>query len=274
MQDGREELLSQVFHISVGNMMQSLSANLDNSYSVQVARRPSLPGDPRRINSDPVVQQTSGAVPRFVTMSQSVVPPVATSSTVTEVPGQPMAIMTGALESVTQKVHAGIIHSVGNTTSSANKQIEQLVKQKHVLEVTASVMDSKPQIMSTVTQPATLKAVAEHVVLLATQKVEVDHSTAAAISSFSTGIPQSTAPPPPLITEISAATESAVAQAVEITGPLSSEIDVMKTAGSLLEHQRALQDLDIIPVSVASYSMIPAANQGQPIMSQIHMNTF
>jgi len=42
------------------------------------------------------------------------------------------------------------------------------------------------------------------------------------------------------VQDVSAATLSAVAQAVDIVGPLSSEVDVMMTASSLLSHQAGI----------------------------------
>jgi hypothetical protein len=42
------------------------------------------------------------------------------------------------------------------------------------------------------------------------------------------------------VQDVSAATLSAVAQAVDIVGPLSSELDVMMTASSLLSHQASI----------------------------------
>ncbi|TDL21587.1 hypothetical protein BD410DRAFT_771531, partial [Rickenella mellea] len=59
IQDGREEMLVQTFHINIAPMSGS-----DTSFAA--SRRPSLTNDPRRVNSDSVLPQASGTVPRFV----------------------------------------------------------------------------------------------------------------------------------------------------------------------------------------------------------------
>ncbi|TDL23558.1 hypothetical protein BD410DRAFT_768888 [Rickenella mellea] len=59
MQDGREEVLVQTFHINIEPMSGSET-------SFATSRRQSLTNEPRRVYSDSVLPQTSGTVPRFV----------------------------------------------------------------------------------------------------------------------------------------------------------------------------------------------------------------
>jgi hypothetical protein len=76
--------------------------------------------------------------------------------------------------------------------------------------------------------------------LQAARQVAADRS-AIATAHISVGL----LPPPTgaagqvTVNEVSVATQSAVAQAVELTGPLSSEVDVLITASSLLQAQQA-----------------------------------
>jgi len=58
------------------------------------------------------------------------------------------------------------------------------------------------------------------------------------------------------VQDVSAATLSAVAQAVDIVGPLSSEVDVMMTASSLLSHQAAI--VSPVPGTVSMSGPLPA----------------
>jgi len=106
---------------------------------------------------------------------------------------------------------------------------------------------------SAITQPSSvLAAAAQQVVLQAARQVAADRSAIAA-AQISAGLP-----PPPVgtasqvtVNEVSVATQSAVAQAVELTGPLSSEVDVLMTASSLL-HAQQVQSQAQVQVQVPS----------------------
>jgi hypothetical protein len=58
------------------------------------------------------------------------------------------------------------------------------------------------------------------------------------------------------VQDVSAATLSAVAQAVDLVGPLSSEVDVMMTASSLLSHQASI--VSPAPSAVSMSGPLPA----------------
>ena len=119
----------------------------------------------------------------------------------------------------------------------AGPELQALAKQQHVLTVTAQAFNTKgssdlPE--GQATQSNALAAAAQLVVLSAARQVAADR-TVAAVSS---GIPADQAPAPQVtVKEVSVATQSAVAQAVEMVGPLSSEVDVLMTAKSLLQQQ-------------------------------------
>ena len=59
------------------------------------------------------------------------------------------------------------------------------------------------------------------------------------------------------VQDVSAATLSAVAQAVDIVGPLSSEVDVMMTASSLLSHQAQASIVSPAPGTVPMSGPLP-----------------
>ncbi|THG98647.1 hypothetical protein EW026_g3588 [Hermanssonia centrifuga] len=221
IQDGKEESLSHTVHLNIAPM-----AAVDASFTP--SRRPSLVGDlnnPRRVMSDSVLSQTTP--PRALrgqTMSQG--GPVAPDSQVVQV-------LTTAAQRVAQEAQSQVVGSPNDLTLDLNS----LAKQQHVLTVTAQAFNNKsgdPQDESSTAQSNALTAAAQQVVLQAARQVAADR-TVAAVSS---GIPN-----PVVLTsqvtvkEVSVATQSAVAQAVEMIGPLSSEVDVLMTAKSLIQQQ-------------------------------------
>jgi hypothetical protein len=100
-------------------------------------------------------------------------------------------------------------------------------------EYTGQRQDGPPQSPSSV-----LAVAAQQVVLQAARTVRADRSAAANVAAVVGGAPpsQSSASQQVTVNEVSVATQTAVAQAVEITGPLSSEVDVLMTATSLLQN--------------------------------------
>lgn len=227
VQDGVEEKLSQTFHLNVAPV-----STLDTAFSG--SRRGSLSGDahkPRRVSVDhsitpPRSLRTSGAalVPP---------PPVATHD------AQVMQVLTTAAQRVAQVAQSQVIAS-NDIATDPRPGLQALAKQQHVLTVTAQAFDQEVtgqvtgQCMDGSVQASTvLAAAAQQVVFQAARQVAADRSAVAA-SQISAGLP-----PPAAVTvnEVSVATQSAVAQAVEITGPLSSEVDVLITASSLLQQQ-------------------------------------
>lgn len=148
-----------------------------------------------------------------------------------------MQVLTTAAQRVAQEAQSQVIAS---TVSNEHfPELQALAKQQHVLTVTAQAFDQEVsgQRSDTPLQTNVLAVAAQQVVLQAARQVAADRSAAVACQ-ISAGL----LPPPPAATqvtvnEVSVATQSAVAQAVEITGPLSSEVDVLITASSLLQQQ-------------------------------------
>ncbi|KAG2158240.1 uncharacterized protein EDB93DRAFT_1238030 [Suillus bovinus] len=228
VQDGQEELLTQTFHLNIVPV-----SNLDTSFSA--SRRGSMNGEmhkPRRVTSDSTVPQASPR-PLRSQPSSGLVSPVATRD------AQVIQVLTSAAQRVAQEAQSQIISSA--TPGEPGPELQALAKQQHVLTITAQAFDQEVtgQQRSEIGPQATtvLAAAAQQVVFQAARQVVADRSAAVA-NQISAGF----TPPPDAATqvtvnEVSVATQSAVAQAVEITGPLSNEVDVLMTASSLLQQQ-------------------------------------
>lgn len=162
-----------------------------------------------------------------------------------------MQVLTAAAQRVAQEAQSQVISSLPNEPVHG---LQALAKQQHVLTLTAQAFDQEVtgQRPEGTQQSNILAVAAQQVVFQAARQVVADRSAAAAIS-ISVGLTP-TQPPSSQITvnEVSVATQTAVAQAVEITGPLSSEVDVLMTASSLLEqHARAP------PTSIPHAHLVP-----------------
>jgi hypothetical protein len=153
---------------------------------------------------------------------------------------QVIQVLTSAAQRVAQEAQSQVV--AAGVPNEPGHELQALAKQQHVLTVTAQAVDETVSSQgNAITQPSSvLAAAAQQVVLQAARQVAADHSAIAA-AQISAGLP-----PPPVgsagqvtVNEVSVATQSAVAQAVELTGPLSSEVDVLMTASSLLQAQQA-----------------------------------
>ncbi|EJF65814.1 hypothetical protein BD309DRAFT_848533 [Dichomitus squalens] len=227
MQDGKEELLTHTVHITIAPM-----AAVDSTFTP--SRRPSLVGDvhnPRRILSDSIV---SGVVPAPAQRLSMRGPIAAAAAPVVAPESQVVQVLTTAAQRVAQEAQSQVVAS----PNEVGPELQALAKQQHVLTVTAQAISSKmagevPD--GAVAQSNALTAAAQQVVLQAARQVVADRNVAAVSSGFppvaASAMPQVT------VKEVSVATQSAVAQAVDMVGPLSSEVDVLMTAKSLLQQQ-------------------------------------
>ncbi|KAI0709184.1 hypothetical protein C8Q76DRAFT_101609 [Earliella scabrosa] len=228
MQDGKEELLTHTVHITIAPM-----AAVDSTFTP--SRRPSLVGDihnPRRILSDSIVSGVAQPTntQRLLRGGLGAVPPpgVAPESQVVQV-------LTTAAQRVAQEAQSQVVAS----PNEVGPELQALAKQQHVLTVTAQAISSKlagevPE--GAVAQSNALTVAAQQVVLQAARQVVADRTVAAVSSGFPHAVAASTVPAV-TVKEVSVATQSAVAQAVDMVGPLSSEVDVLMTAKSLLQQQ-------------------------------------
>lgn len=187
---------------------------------------------------------------RSATIS-SISPPVASHD------AQVIQVLTTAAQRVAQEAQSQVIASTASNEHAP--ELQALAKQQHVLTVTAQAFDQEVsgQRSDTPQQTSVLAVAAQQVVLQAARQVAADRSAAVACQ-ISAGLP----PPPPAATqvtvnEVSVATQSAVAQAVEITGPLSSEVDVLITASSLLQQQTRIPVSPSIPVFDPTQQFVP-----------------
>jgi DNA polymerase III gamma/tau subunit len=139
---------------------------------------------------------------------------------------QVMQVLTSAAQRVAEEAQSQVIGAARH--EQATPDLQALAKQQHVLTVTAQAFDegvSSQRVDGSF--PSVLAAAAQQVVFQAARQVAADRSAKAPTASQVT------------VNDVSVATQTAVAKAVEITGPLSSEVDVLMTASSLLQQSRA-----------------------------------
>ncbi|TCD68914.1 hypothetical protein EIP91_009465 [Steccherinum ochraceum] len=224
IQEGQEEMLAHTVHISIAPM-----AAVDASFTP--SRRPSLVGDihnPRRVMSDTVLPQTTPLRPLRSQSSMNPSPP----TPVTAPDSQVVQVLTTAAQRVAQEAQSQVVAS----PMEAGHELQALAKQQHVLTVTAQAFkagNDNPEGKGNGVQSNALAAAAQQVVLQAAR---------------------STPPSQQQITvkEVSVATQSAVAQAVEMVGPLSSEVDVLMTAKSLLQQQTRAPPQAVDPSQISA----------------------
>ncbi|TFY82369.1 hypothetical protein EWM64_g1641 [Hericium alpestre] len=217
--------------------------------------------DPQASRSNLPVQYTSPSLPSWLSWQDDTLsgipPPDAQSCDVTvdarpsailrpapaapaPVPSQDaqvIQVLTTAAQRVAQEAQSQVVAS--RIPSEPGPELQALAKQQHVLTVTAQAVDKtvSGQGKDAAEPSSVLAAAAQQVVLQAARQVAADHSAVAA-AQFSAGLPPTPASSSQVtVNEVSVATQSAVAQAVEIAGPLSSEVDVLMTASSLLQQQ-------------------------------------
>lgn len=155
-------------------------------------------------------------------------------------------MLTSAAQRVAQEAQSQVVAST--SPNDLGPELHSLAKQQHVLTVTAQAFNNKSSGEPPDGSSNALAAAAQQVVLQAARQVAADR-TSAAVSS---GVPPAHAVTTQVtVKEVSVATQSAVAQAVEMVGPLSSEVDVLMTAKSLLQQQTIQQQTRTPPTALA-----------------------
>ncbi len=177
-------------------------------------------------------------------------PPLAPGPTVVAPDSQVVQVLTTAAQRVAQEAQSQVVAS----PNEAGHELHSLAKQQHVLTVTAQAVNNKsigdPPAGSS-TQSNALAAAAQQVVLQAARQVAADRTVAAVSSGIAPAHAAQAVASQVTVKEVSVATQSAVAQAVEMVGPLSSEVDVLMTAKSLLQQQTrvsTIQPIQALPV--------------------------
>jgi hypothetical protein len=187
---------------------------------------------------------------------------------------QVVQVLTAAAQRVAQVAQSQVISTPA--CEPPGLELQALAKQQHVLTVTAQALDRGGLAGELPNGPTTssnmsLAAAAQHVVLSAARHVVADHSAAQVAVGIPPSPASSAAAAKVTVEEVSAATQSAVAKAVELAGPLSSEVQVLMTASSLLQYQwspleppqmpsppesRRLQQTNPMPSRSASTSVV------------------
>lgn len=191
---------------------------------------------------------------------------------------QVVQVLTTAAQRVAQEAQSQVVAaSTSPHIDVSQAELESLAKQQHVLTVTAQAFHNKsngePPVGSA-SQSNVLAAAAQQVVLQAARQVAADRTSA----TLSSGIVSSQVAANQVqvtVKEVSVATQSAVAQAVEMIGPLSSEVDVLMTAKSLLQQQTRntpLPPLAADPAQLAA-SMDPTRPHSTGVMLSIPFPT-
>lgn len=141
-----------------------------------------------------------------------------------------------------------------------------LAKQQQVLTVAAQVISSEAHdalvgraIGEQPKASSVLVQAAQAVVHQAARQVQADKTAVALLQSKSSPVAP-IMPAPVSLTDVSIATQSAVAHAVAITGSESSEVEVMLTANSLIQ-QRSRAD------SRAGHPLLPGSSASAPVVS-------
>jgi hypothetical protein len=156
---------------------------------------------------------------------------------------QVMQVLTSAAQRVAHEAHSQVIASL-SASEPPGPELQVLVKQQHVLTLTAQAFDKEvtshnQQVGSPQSLSSALARAAHQVVMQAARSVRADRLAVVGSASL-----QSIASQQVTVNEVSVATQTAVAQAVELTGPLSSEVDVLRTATSLLQQQQSRASMD------------------------------
>ncbi|KAF8498902.1 hypothetical protein JB92DRAFT_2744114, partial [Gautieria morchelliformis] len=234
MQEGKEATLSRKYFLSVN----PLSRYDPSAY--MGTRRPSLVSDRRGV-SDFVVPQTTSS---HLTSSADIVcvrrPVTRYTSQATPAPYQEaLTVVTEAIKAVSIEAHS--VQAAPNPDLEQQIQLQTfLTRQENVLTVTAHAINhalsapSHAPFDKPTNASNALARAGTDVVLCAWHKVAADHS---AVIQMATGIPAEYNSGMQEVTmqEVSSATKTAVAQAVEQTNTLTSPIDVMLTAETIIQ---------------------------------------
>ncbi|CAE6436378.1 unnamed protein product [Rhizoctonia solani] len=247
LNDSDEHILSHTFHLTIA------PSAVDPAFVK--SRRPSLAHDVRRNVSDSAV--TGGGMR---TRAGS------TSSNPSSDNHQVMQVLASAVSRVTHAAHAAQVHN-------GVDQAAALVKQQQVLGVTAQAVADEvragphPDSQGTA---SVLVAAAHSVVVGAAQLVATDRVTQATRSAVDPNVMAPTQAPIS-VTEVSVATQSAVAHAVALNGPMATEVEVMMTANALIQQQQIASTNEAFEASQATSHLLGSTPSGSvsPQLGQI-----
>lgn len=241
------------------NLTVAPTSTIDSSFSR--SRRPSLVGDPpRRSTSDSALFQAPQrsvrpSVPDCVTMF------IPVFSVRAKRPAQVLESadtrVKRVLENVAQRVTEEAESQFVSTSPPEQGALQDLVKQKHVLEQTVDAYDREITGQGH-SQTRRLAVAAQNVVVQAAHRVIADRTVATG------GIPtqqsETTAMQSVTVGELTDATQDAIATAVKRNGTASTEVDIIVAATSILKARTPI--LDIVPSSVQQQPRPPLPGAG------------
>ncbi|CAE6426972.1 unnamed protein product [Rhizoctonia solani] len=246
LNDPDEQMLSHTFHLTIA------PSAVDPAFVK--SRRPSLAHDVRRNVSDSAV--TAGGMRARA---------ASTSSNPSD-NHQVMQVLASAVSRVTHAAHAAQVHN-------GVDQAAALVRQQQVLGATAQAVADEvragphPDSQGTA---SVLVAAAHSVVVGAAQLVATDRVAQATRCAVDPNV-MAPAQAPISVTEVSVATQSAVAHAVAINGPMATEVEVMMTANALIQQQQIASTNEALEASQATSHLLGGTPSGSvsPQLGQI-----
>ncbi|CAE6339303.1 unnamed protein product [Rhizoctonia solani] len=245
LSDPDDQILSHTFHLTIA------PSAVDPAFVK--SRRPSLAHDMRRNVSDSAVTRDGM---RNRTRAGS------TSSNPSD-NHQVMQVLANAVSRVTQAAH----------NAQAHGEVASLARQQQVLGVTAQAVADEVRAGPHPDSQATasvLVAAAHSVVVGAAQLVATDRVTQATRSAVDPNVMAPT-PTPISVNEVSFATEKAVAYAVEINGPMATEVEVMMTANAIIQQRQIVSTNEAFEASQATSHLLGGSPPGSvsPQLGQI-----
>ncbi|KAF9454647.1 hypothetical protein P691DRAFT_806814 [Macrolepiota fuliginosa MF-IS2] len=226
--DGQEGHLTHTFNVTIAPV-----SSIDTT-SFSRSRRPSLAGEPpKRSTSDSALFQ---APQRAKTRAM----PAPVESADTRV----IRVLQSAAQRVTQEAESQLV-----SASPPRNDLQDLVKQKHVLDQTVDAYDRALSGQGR-NETNILAVAAQNVVVQAAHKVYADrgggvppHQSEAAIQSITVG-------------ELSEVTQDAIAKAVKRHGTASTEVDIVVTAAGIIKSES-----DAVSAAVAQVGVQPIPQQ-------------
>ncbi|QRV85856.1 Formin-like protein 3 [Ceratobasidium sp. AG-Ba] len=222
--DSEDQVLSHTFHLTIA------PGAVDPAFVK--SRRPSLVHDIRRNVSDSAVARDKSVNVNSICRTRA----GSTSSNPSD-NHQVMQVLASAVSRVTHAAHAAQVQS---NSPFINADQVALAKQQQVLGATAQAVADEVRAgphPDSQGAASVLVAAAHSVVVGAAQLVVTDR-VAQATRNHVEGMVSAASQAPISVTEVSVATQSAVAQAVAINGPMATEVEVMMTANALIQQQQ------------------------------------
>lgn len=143
------------------------------------------------------------------------------------------------LQSIAQRVTDEAQSQIVSSSPPKQGELQDLVKQKHVLEQTVDAYDKAISGQGHM-DSRRLAVAAQHVVLQAAQTVMADRTVA------NGGVPTPQAETVAIqsvsVSELTDKTQDAIAMAVKMNGTASNEVDIIVTATSILKSQTPMMD--------------------------------